>query len=64
MSYVDSVFQKYDKDKSKKLDELEMAYYFNDLFVQLGIPHIVTPLQAREAMRTFDLNKDGLIDKK
>ncbi len=44
MSYVDSVFLKYDKDNSRKLDELEMAYYFNDIFVQLGIPHIVTPL--------------------
>ena len=41
-----------------------MAYFFNDVFVQLGISHIVTPLEAREAMRTFDKNNDGLIDKK
>lgn len=41
--YVDSVFKKFDKDKSGRLDELEMAYFFNELFRQLGIPHIVTP---------------------
>ncbi len=32
-NYIDTVFKKYDKDKSGKLDELEMAYFFNDLFM-------------------------------
>ncbi len=41
-----------------------MAYFYNDVFFYLGIPHIVTPLEAREAMKTFDKNNDGLIDKK
>lgn len=32
--------------------------------MELGIHHIVTPLEAKEAMRTFDQNNDGFIDKK
>ncbi len=28
-NYIDSVFKKYDKNKVGKLDELQMAYFFN-----------------------------------
>ena len=41
-----------------------MAYYFNDLFMHLGIQGIVTPSQAKLAIKSIDLNKDGLVDKK
>jgi hypothetical protein len=41
-----------------------MAYYFNDLFMHLGIHDIVTPAQAKEAIKSIDLDKDGLVDKK
>ena len=58
------MFLKFDKQKTGKLNELEMAYFFNELFMELGIHHIVTPSEAKEAMKTFDQNKDGYIDKK
>lgn len=63
-NYIESVFDKYDTDKSGGLDAKEMTVFFNDLFKTLGIPSIVDESQALTAILSMDQNSDGTIDKK
>ena len=45
-SYIDSIFDKYDTDRSGTLDEEEMTFFFNDLFQSLGMQVTVNKAQA------------------
>lgn len=62
-SYIEQIFNKYDKDNSGTLDVQEMTFFFNDLFRSLNINLTVTPQQAEEAIRSIDVNYDGKVDK-
>lgn len=45
-TYIETVFNKYDTDRSGTLDEDEMTNFFNDLFQSLGIQATVNKEQA------------------
>lgn len=45
-TYIETIFNKYDTDRSGTLDEDEMTNFFNDLFQSLGIQATVNKEQA------------------
>ena len=45
-TYIETIFNKYDTDRSGTLDEDEMTNFFNDLFQSLGIQVTVNKEQA------------------
>lgn len=62
-SYIDDVFQKYDKDKSGSLDAQEMTYFWKDLFQKLGMPSNITLQDSQAAIKSIDLDGNGTIEK-
>jgi hypothetical protein len=62
-SYIDQVFQKYDRDYSGSLDPNELYLFFNDIFAMTGSPYRVQPQQAMAAMKAIDKNGDGRASK-
>jgi len=45
-TYINTIFDKYDTDRSGTLDVNEMTYFFNDLFATLGVNVKVTQEQS------------------
>jgi Ca2+-binding EF-hand superfamily protein len=63
MNYIETVFNKYDTDRTGTLDVKEMTMFFNELFRSLNINTIVTEEQALEAIKSIDDNSDGQVNK-
>jgi hypothetical protein len=54
VTYIEQVFNKYDKDCSGTLDVREMTFFFNDLFKSLKINTVVTDAQSEAAIKSID----------
>lgn len=63
MNYIETVFNKYDTDRTGTLDVREMTLFFNELFRSLNINTVVTEEQALEAIKSIDDNSDGQVNK-
>ena len=61
--YIDTVFARYDRDRSGTLDPQELAGFFNDLFQMTGNPTRINQMQAMQAIRMIDSNSDGRANK-
>ena len=62
-TYIDQVFNKYDKNSSGTLDCNELAKFFNDVFTMTHNPTRLNTQQALDAMRAIDKNGDGVAQK-
>ena len=63
MSHVDTVFIKYDRDRSGFLSLDEIAGFFNECLANSGSCRRVTQYEAVDYMRKMDRNMDGRISK-
>ena len=59
MQYIDTVFMKYDRDRSGSLDVSELANFYADLYRCFGYNAQMTYQQACQAMAQIDKNFDG-----
>ena len=62
-NYINTIFDRYDKDRSGSLDPQEMTFFFNDLFKALNINRTITQQDSMNAIRSIDQNSDGLVNK-
>ena len=62
-SYIDQIFNKYDRDYSGTLDASELACFFNDVFQMMGNPTRVNQQDAMRALMQIDKNNDGKASK-
>jgi Ca2+-binding EF-hand superfamily protein len=61
--YIDTIFVKYDRDRSMTLDISELANFFNDVFMMMGDPRRINQQQAYQALMMIDQNNDGRASK-
>ena len=61
--FIETVFNKYDYDRTGHLNAQELASFFNDVFAGLGQPTRFNQAQALEALRAIDQNSDGMASK-
>lgn len=62
-SYIDQVFNKFDKDRSGTLDPAQLADFFNDVYAMMGQNVRVNNQQANDALRAIDKDYDGKASK-
>lgn len=60
---VDTIFYRYDRDRSGFLDMNQLGGFLNDVFRMAKIPITVSPWQASLLMKVLDKNRDGRIDR-
>lgn len=61
--YIDTIFNRYDRDRSMSLDVGELANFFNDVFAMMGDPRRINQQQAYQALMMIDSNNDGRASK-
>lgn len=62
-NYIDTIFNKFDRDRSGTLDPNELAAFFNDVFAMMGNPTRINDQQARQALMSIDKDFDGKASK-
>jgi Ca2+-binding EF-hand superfamily protein len=62
-NYIDTIFNKFDRDRSGTLDPNELASFFNDVFAMMGNPTRINDQQARQALMSIDKDFDGKASK-
>ena len=62
-NYIDTVFNRFDRDRSGTLDSSELASFFNSVFEMMGNPTRLNDQQARQALAGIDKNFDGKASK-
>ena len=58
--FIDTVFNKYDHDRSGQLNTAEIALFFNDVFASMGQSTRLNNQQAQQALSAIDQNRDGM----
>jgi hypothetical protein len=62
-NYIDTIFARYDVDRSGTLDAYELSGFFNDLFQAMGYNMKITNQQAQQTLTVIDKNNDGKASK-
>jgi hypothetical protein len=62
-NYVDTVFLKFDSNRSGTLEPHELAGFFNEVLALMGDPRRMDAQGAYQALRAIDQNCDGKANK-
>ena len=60
---VNSIFDKYDKDKSGSLDKAELKKIIEDIFASMKDSRKITDDDAQKVLTAMDKDKDGTVSK-
>ena len=59
---TDSLFEKFDKDKSGYLDRYQLMDFIGSLYKKMGKPN-PSAAQINSILKTYDKNYDGVLQK-
>lgn len=63
-NYIESVFQRFDRDRSGSLDAYELGNFLTEYYRLVGDPTEVTPMAAQWYLEAIDLDCDGRINRR